>query len=143
MTRSMRGFRFAALAAPAAALALLAGCGDGDSSTDTEAEEASSPQKAISEIAMVRAGLAAGLTAYAQGNAEKAEELVGDAYLEHFELVEHTLEERDEELNEELELLISTEIRKEIKQGAPAAEVKALVVEANSELTKAEKALEG
>lgn len=145
MTRSMRRIRFSILAASLAALALLAGCGDSDSSS-TEAEkseQASSPQKAVSEIALVRAGLGAGLAAYLQGNAEKADELIGDAYLEHFELVEHPLEERDEELNEELELLIATEIRKEIKAGAPPAEVKALVAEANSELTKAEKALEG
>jgi hypothetical protein len=144
MTRSKRRFRSFTLAAPVAALALFAGCGDSDSTTEAEkAEEASSPQKAIAEIALVRAGLGAGLGAYLQGNPEKADELIGDAYLEHFELVEHPLEERDEELNEELELLISTEIRKEIKEGASPAEVKVLVAEANSELTKAEKALEG
>jgi hypothetical protein len=136
--------RSISLAAPLAALALLAGCGDSDSSTTEHDEaEASTPQKAIAEIAAVRAGLGAGLGAYIQGNAEKADDLIGDAYLEHFELVEHPLEERDEELNEELELLISTEIRREIKEGASAAEVKALVAEANRELTKAEKALEG
>jgi hypothetical protein len=133
------------MAAPVTALALLAGCGDSDSSTTEaeHAEEAAAPHKAIAEIAMVRAGLGAGLLAYAQGKAEKADRLIGDAYLEHFELVEHPLEERDEELNEELELLISTEIRQEIKKGASVVRVKALVSEANSELAKAEKALEG
>jgi hypothetical protein len=133
------------LAASVAALALLAGCGDNDSSTSEaeEAEHASTPQKAISEIGAVRAGLAAGLAAYSQGNAEKAEELIGETYLEHFELVEHPLEEVDEELNEELELLISTEIRSEIKDGASPAQVRALVAEANRELSQAEKALEG
>ena len=66
------------LAASLAAVALLAGCGDGDSSsTEKEEHEAAvTPQKAIAEIAFVRAGLAAGLAAYKQGDAEKADELI-------------------------------------------------------------------
>ena len=130
---------------PLAALALAAGCGDSDSTTaEKEASEAAAtPQKAIAEIARVRAGLAAGLAAYRLGEADKAEELVGDAYLEHFEMVEHPLEERDEELNEDLEALISTEIRNEIKDDAGKAQVEALIAEAGRELDKAEKALKG
>jgi hypothetical protein len=133
------------VAAPLAALALAAGCGDGDSSTTgkKEAEVAASPQKAIAEIGQVRIGLAAGLAAYRRGDAERAEELVGDAYLEHFESVEHPLGERDEELNEELEELISTEIRNEMKDGEEAAKVEELIAETNRELDKAEKALKG
>jgi hypothetical protein len=123
---------------------LVAGCGDGDSSSEkAEAEAAATPQQAISEIGQVRAGLTAGLDAYAKGDAEKAEQLIGDAYLEHFELVEAPLEERDEELNEELEELISTEIRQEIKQGASQVTVEKLVEEAERELTSAEKVLRG
>jgi len=125
-----------------AALALIAGCGDSDSSASEE-QEAATPQQAIVQIGKARAGLTAGLGAYAQGNDEKAEQVVGDAYLEHFELVEAPLEERDEELNEKLEELISTEIRAAMKDGATAARVKALVEEAQNELTEAEKALEG
>jgi hypothetical protein len=134
-----------AVAAPLSALALAAGCGDGDSSTTekAEAEAAATPQKAVSEIARVRLGLAAGLAAYRQGDPEKAEQLVGDAYLEHFELVEHPLEQRDEELNEELEELIATEIRDEIKDGAEPAQVEEMIAEANRELDRAEKALKG
>lgn len=136
--------RFSRSPAPAAllAVALLApGCGDGDSSEKEEQEAAATPLEAISEIGKVRVGLAAGLSAYARGNAEKAEQLIGDAYLEHFELVEAPLEERDEELNEELEELISTEIRQEIKEGAGVPRVEALVEQAEHELTNAEKAL--
>ena len=95
----MRRLPSVLILALAALLLAIAGCGGSDDS-DEEAEAASTPQKAIAEIAAVRAGLAAGLAAYAQGNAEKADTLIGDAYLEHFELVEHPLEERDEELNE-------------------------------------------
>src|SRR5262245_45502708 len=109
MTMRERFTRPLFITAPLAAMALLAGCGDSDSSATAkeETEAAATPQTAIAEIQQVRAGLAAGLAAYQQGEVEKAEELVGDAYLEHFENVEHPLEEVDHELNEELEELIS------------------------------------
>lgn len=125
------------------AIALFAGCGDSDSSGGTEESEheAVTPAKAIVEIGLVRQGLAAGLAAYERGNAEKADELIANGYLEHFELVEGPLEESDEELSEELEELIREEIRDEVKAGADAAEVEALITEANQELNKAEKAL--
>ena len=89
------------LAASLAAVALLAGCGDGDSSsTEKEEHEAAvTPQKAIAEIAAVRTGLAAGLAAYEAGQGgESRASSSGDAYLQHFELVEVPLEQRDEEL---------------------------------------------
>jgi hypothetical protein len=145
MTMRGRFTRPLTLAAPMAVLALAAGCGDSDSSTNeaAEAEAAVTPQKALAEIEQVRAGLSAGLVAYRQGETEKAEELVGDAYLEHFENVEHPLEEADHELNEGLEELISTEIRKEMKDDSGAADVEALVAEANRGLDEAEKALKG
>jgi hypothetical protein len=134
-------FAFAALAA---AGLLAAGCGDDDSSATAEEEHAAvTPQKAVAEIAAVRTGLAAGLAAYRQGNAAKADQLVGDAYLEHFELVEVPLEQRDEELNEELEELIREELRQEIKAGAKQSQVAQLVKEANRELDEAEEALKG
>lgn len=127
-----------------AALAFLAGCGDNDSSSPAEEEhESVTPAKAIGEITQVRIGLGAGLAAYQQGEAEKADQLVGDAYLEHFELVEGPLEARDEELSEELEELIREEIRAEIQDGAKPSQVAKLVEEANHGLNEAEKALKG
>jgi hypothetical protein len=128
-----------------AAIALIAGCGDGDSSSSDEKEHeaAATPAKAVAEIAQVRQGLSAGLAAYRQGKSEKADQLVGDAYLEHFELVEGPLEARDEELSEELEELIRAELREEIQAGAKASEVAALVGQANRELDEAERALRG
>ncbi len=142
---SRKPFRLIYLAAPLAAAALFVGCGDGDSPTSAEVEHeaGATPQKAIAEIPLVKAGLAAGLAAYESGDAKKADELIGDAYLEHFELVEGPLEESDEELNEELELLISTEIRQKIKAGAKPAEVEALVEKANRQLDHASQALKG
>jgi hypothetical protein len=143
MTIRTRFSRLLALAALAAFAVGAAGCGDDDSNASEEHEAAATPREAIVQIAAVRTGLAAGLSAYRQGNAEKADQLVGDAYLEHFELVEGPLEERDEELNEELEELIREEIRQEIKAGAKASRIAALVAEANGELDEAEKALKG
>lgn len=125
-----------------AALLALPGCGE-DSSSSAEEHGSVTPQEAIAQIGDVRTGLAAGLVAYRAGEAEKADQLVGDAYLEHFELVEGPLEERDEELTEELEELIREELRQEIEEGATAAEMAKLVAEANHELDEAEKALGG
>jgi hypothetical protein len=143
LSTSRRFSRPLSLALALTGLALIAGCGDDASSEGEEHEATVTPQKAIAEIAQVRAGLAAGLLAYRQGELEKADQLVGDSYLEHFELVEVPLEARDEELNEELEELIREEIRSEIKEGVPAADVAALVQKANAELDQAEKALKG
>ncbi|MGH2922848.1 MAG: hypothetical protein ACRDKH_02310 [Solirubrobacterales bacterium] len=124
-----------------AALALVAaGCGDDKEDTTTE-EAAATPQQAIAEIGAVRQGLAQGLAAYQAGDAQRADMVIGDAYLEHFEIVEGPLDEVDPELNEELEELISTETRDAIKAGAPAKEVEALVQEAQRGLDQAEAAL--
>ena len=120
------------------------GCGSSsDDGASEEAEHGTTPQQAIVQIGKVRSGLAQALATYKAGDVDTADEQVGDTYLQHFELVEGPLEERDEELNEELEELIRNEIRQEIKDGARAAEVAALVSEANAELDEAEKALKG
>jgi hypothetical protein len=121
-------------------LGLLSGCGDSDSEGSEEGA-AVTPRQAVGEIGQVRHGLAAGLAAYVQGDAERAERLVGDAYLEHFELVEGPLETRNEELNEELEELIREELRDAIRKDEPVAEVRALVGEANDGLDRATREL--
>ena len=90
---------------------LAAGCGDDSDDTDEAAEEAEAtaltPEQAIGEIAARPQGDRRG-TRRLRGRRRRAtaETLVGDALLEHFELVEPPLEEADEELNEELEVLI-------------------------------------
>jgi high-affinity iron transporter len=123
---------------------IAAGCGgdDSDSSGETTAEEAPvSAQEAIAEIGEVRRGLDAAVAAYRQGDAERAEELASEAYLQHFELVEGPLEEVDEELNEELEETIRETLRERIDEGAPVAKVTALVRTIDRELDEAEEAL--
>ena len=123
----------------------VAACGDDDSDSGSPeaAEEAAAvtPQKAIEEIAVVRTGLRDGLAAFREGNASEADRLVGNAYLEHFELVEGPLEERNEELNEELEHRIRETLREAIQDGAPPGKVASLVSDAERQLDEAEKAL--
>ena len=116
---------------------LGAGCGSDD------ADEADvTPAAAAAEIDTIKSMLDDALAKYEDGDAEAAEELVGDAYLEHIEEVEHPLEEVDEELMEDLEHTISTEIRTKMKDGAPAAEVEQLIVVTKADLDRAKAALQ-
>ena len=125
----------------AALLFVAAGCGSDEDSSDEptaaatseggtsgdeaeeseEEEESATPEQAVEEIAEIKTMLGEAVSQLESGDREQAEETVGDAYLEHFEKVEHPLEEQDEELMEELEVLISTTIRNEIKDGKPGA----------------------
>jgi hypothetical protein len=131
------------LALTLAALA-VGGCGgSGESGAATDEEESVSAEEAVGEIGEIERMLDEALASYQSGDAEEAEQIVGDAYLEHFEKVEHPLEELDHELMEELEVLISTTLRDEIRAGASASEVEALVDEAKSGLAKAKSLLEG
>ncbi len=81
--------------------ALWAGCGDDE--TESSREKAVSGQEAVAGVGAVRPGLDEALSTYTSGDAQAADKLVGDAYLEHFELVEGPLEGKDAELNEKLE----------------------------------------
>ena len=114
-------------------LGAAAGCG-GDSA---EAEESATPAEAVTEIGEIRTLLGTAVEQVRSGDADAAEETVGDAYLEHFEEVEAPLGERDHELMEELEEAISTDLRNEIKAGKPAAEIAAHVEEIDADLDRA------
>ena len=117
----------------AASLLLAAtGCG-GDSSSEEEA----TPAEAVAEIREIKGLLADAVDEVRAGDADAAEETVGDAYLEHFEEVEAPLGERDHELMEELEEAISTDLRNEIKAGKPAGEIAAHVDEIDADLDRA------
>jgi hypothetical protein len=117
---------------------VVSGCGGSDGSRD---EEAATPAEAIAEVGQVRTLLDRALAKYRAGNAKQAEQIVGDAYLEHFEHVEGPLEDRDNELKEDLEETISTELRDKIKSRAPIDEVAELVEHAKEHLDEAETAL--
>ena len=118
--------------------AALAGCGGADES----AEESATPTEAIAEIRQIRTMLADAVTQVRAGDADAAEETVGDAYLEHFEHVEGPLGERDHDLMEELEEAISTDLRNQIKAGEDTAAIEASVENIKSNLDKAVEVLQ-
>ena len=125
-------------------------CGSDDDSspaaataTDEGEEEGEiTAEEAAAEIDEIKRMLDEGLAQYQDGDQEAADTTVGDAYLEHFEKVEHPLEEQDHELMEELEHRISTEIRDEMKEGASADEVAALVEQTKADLDTAKAKLQ-
>jgi hypothetical protein len=117
----------------------VSACGGSDdegSSSEVTAEQAAA------EIDEIKSLLDQAVMEYREGDKTAADTTVGDAYLEHFEEVEHPLEERDHELMEDLEHRISTEIRDEMKKGASADEVAALVDETKTDLDTAKAKLQ-
>jgi hypothetical protein len=123
-----------------AAFALaVAGCGGNDESED----ESATPAEAVTEIEEIKTMLATAVDQVRAGDANAAEETVGDAYLEHFEHVEHPLGEEDHELMEELEEAISTDLRNDIKDGKSADEIEAAVTEITTDLDRAMELLQG
>ncbi len=122
------------------AAAAVAACGTSEGSSEKAREEEgrASPDEAASEIAAIEQMLERALAKYGRGDAGEAEELVGDAYLDHFERVEPQLEERDARLMAKLEDLLSTTIRDGMKRGEPEDEVGDLVAEAKNALDEAE-----
>ena len=127
------------LALLAGALA-LAGSGCGGSSSDDE--ESAAPTEAVAEIDEIKTMLDQGLAQYRSGDKDAADTTIGDAYLEHFEQVEHPLEERDQELMEELEHRISTEIRDQMKADAPTDDVAQLIDQTKADLDTAKTKLQ-
>ena len=133
----MRAFVLALLAL--SLVSFGAACG----SDDESAEEDTTPAAAAAEIDTIKSMLDDALAEYKAGDAAAAEETVGDAYLEHFEEVEHPLEEVDEELMEDLEHTISTDIRTKMKDGAPASEIEQLIEQTKTDLDEAKSKLQG
>ena len=128
-------------------VATVTACGgsDNDSSPSAEAgasEEELSAEEASAEIDEIKSLLEQAVMQYRAGDKTAADTTVGDAYLEHFEKVEHPLEERDHDFMEDLEHRISTEIRDEMKKDAPADEVAALVDETKADLNNAKAKLQ-
>jgi hypothetical protein len=120
------------------ALAVVA-CGEDKKAT--AGDPPSGAAKAIAEIGPTRTALDQGLAAFKAGDKARAQELVSEGYVEHFEAVEGPLEQVDHDLKEKLEETIAMGIRDKIRHGAPAAEVEALVGQAKADLTTAEQKL--
>jgi hypothetical protein len=117
----------------------LAACGSQDKSAQGTAEQ-DTPAVALAEIPQVKAGLDRAVTQLRGGDAKAAGETVSNTYVDHFEKVETPLEKVDHALKEELEEGISTDLRKEITDGVPAAQVSTHVDQLKADLdTAAEK----
>jgi DNA repair exonuclease SbcCD ATPase subunit len=142
----MRTFVLALLALSLVSFGAACGSDDESSAAATTAEsseEDTTPADAAAEIDTIKSMLDDALAKYKAGDTEAAEETVGDAYLEHFEEVEHPLEEVDEELMEDLEHTISTDIRTKMKNGAPASEIEQLIEQTKTDLDEAKSKLQG
>lgn len=117
----------------------VAACGSDEATV--AGDQQSTPEQAISEIGKVRTALDDAVAAVRRGDAEQADEILAEGYVEHFEKVEGPLERVDAELKESLEESLSTTIRATVKSGAPAGAVKALVDDAKADLDMAESKL--
>ena len=120
----------------------LSACGGDDTAGESAAaEQGATPERAIAEIGNVRTSLDEAVAAVKRGDAEQADEILSEGYVEHFEQVEGPLEKADHELNEQLEETLATTLREKVKGGASAAEVQALVDDINADLDTAERKL--
>jgi hypothetical protein len=129
--------RSAAVTAALSSSFALAACGSAGKSPVASAPEAS-PSEAVTEIGQVRAGLDRAVRRLRSGDAGQAEEIVSETYVEHFEKVEGPLDKVDHGLKDSLEEGISRELRQEIRDHRPYAQVKRHVDEIEADLNKAE-----
>lgn len=147
--------RLLVLIALAGGLVTVAGCGgSSDSSTSTsetstttvdegsEEGEESTPEEALAEIQAIGPLLDDAVAQYAAGEQEAAADAVGDIYLEHFEKVEGPLGDVNHDLMEDLEGLISTELRNAMQEGKPVEEVEAIAAEIQTKLDQAAEELQ-
>ena len=126
------------IAARLAGLTLAAAFAVACTSTPAASVAPSAPVLTVQQqIVATSTGLDEALAAYKAGDTAKADQLAGDAYLEHFEFVEGPLEAVDAEMTEELEELIRDELREAIKAKKAVAEIEALVNEAKTDLLAA------
>lgn len=93
------------------------------------------------EIDAVVAGLDQALALYRGGNVQGALDEVAETYEDHFEKIEDPLGDKDHDLMEDIEGLISTKLRAAISANQPVAAVEALVTEAKTKLATAKAAL--
>jgi uncharacterized lipoprotein YajG len=133
--------RVAAVTLAAAAFPLAACGSDSSSSSSTETQPAATPDVARREAEATKTALQTALVTYTKGDRRAAEEQVAEAYVNHFEHVEHTLEARDPELKEKLEHAIADELRSAMKAGKPTAEVRTSVEQVLADLDTAEQKL--
>ena len=82
------------------------------------------------------------VASYDPAQPDRAAELVAEAYLENYELIEGAVIEAAPDVNRELEPLLGAELRKRIREGAPPAEIRSMVARAKQLLAQGVSALE-
>jgi hypothetical protein len=136
--------RFAVLFAASAAL-LQVGCGD-DSGSDaggsTTREEPAAKTDATATGAKIEQLLDEAAASYDPAQPERAGELVADAYVENYEHIEDAVKDAAPKVNEQLEPLMGAELRKQIREGVPVAEIRAMVARAKGLLAQGVSAVE-
>jgi len=121
---------------------LTGGFGDTESAGSAPSTAtAPSTQEALAQLDQTRASLRAALATYRGGDAAKADEQVGDAYLAHFEIVEKALDPRDKPLRLRIEKSIREDLRARIKARAPLAELRRMVDRIEASFVQAQAAL--
>ncbi len=80
---------------------------------------------------------------YKEGDHAAAGDVVTEAYIYHFEGIEAPLAAKDQDLMENLEVAISTDLRRMIEEGKPTSEVEEKVRSIKGDLVEAEGLLSG
>ncbi len=135
-------FKIALLGALCAFFTLgLIACGDDGGEPDVESQASLGNLDAADQAVIAGDLLGEALAAYKNGDANTAAELVDQAYLEHFELVEGPLGEIDPELNEQIEQGTREDLRALIADGAKPGAVAKQVAALKAAIGLAVKAL--
>jgi hypothetical protein len=111
-----------------------------EETVDAEPLEESDPEEVVAEIEELLTEIE---ETYAAGDPDAAAELSAEAYLENYEVIEADVIELAPEVNEELEPLLGADLRRQIKAGAPQAEIESMIARARELLHEALEALEG
>ncbi|MBM4407464.1 MAG: hypothetical protein FJ038_02405 [Chloroflexi bacterium] len=135
-TRARRSLAVLGVAA-AIGLGACTGAAATPAPTAAPTAAASTAVDLAAEVDATVAGLESALTKYRAGDKQGALDAIAETYENHFELVEHPLEEVDHDFMENLEELIAVKTRAVIQDGKPVADLEALVSEAKTLLAQA------
>ncbi len=110
-----------------------------EETVDAEPLEEADPEAIAAEIEEL---LDEVVEAYEAGETEEAAELVAEAYLENYEVIEAEVIELAPDVNAELEPLLGAELRRQIQEGARPEDIEAMVQRARVLLAEAVEAIE-
>jgi hypothetical protein len=118
----------------------VAGCGN-DEKKAADLAHYRAEQRALVELQTVQSLLAHAEKTYDAGAADRADAEVHDAFTEHFAFVREPLADADADLEASLATDIDTQLRGKLAAGAPAAEIKRLFTQIQTDLITAADAI--